>query len=70
MKAKHLSCACGCGELADECMSPGSNPLAAFTVEPPIGSSDWWPGRVREAACHDRPTRPQFAGHERERDDS
>ena len=41
MKAKHLPCPCGCGELADECMNPANrNPLGAFTIEPPIGSAD------------------------------
>ncbi len=33
MKAKHLPCSCGCGELADECMS-GGPALAAFTMTP------------------------------------
>jgi hypothetical protein len=31
-KPKHAPCACGCGEMADECMSGRSNPLAAFTL--------------------------------------
>ena len=38
---------------------------------PPRETRPEWPGfKYREAACHDRPTRPQTAGHERERDDS
>jgi hypothetical protein len=32
IKAKHQPCDCGCGELADECMTGRSNPLAAFTI--------------------------------------
>lgn len=31
---KHRACACGCGELADECMR-GSFPLAAFVITTP-----------------------------------
>lgn len=30
-KAKHQPCACGCGEMADECMT-GRRPLGAFTL--------------------------------------
>jgi hypothetical protein len=32
IKAKHQPCGCGCGELADECMTGLSRPLAAFTI--------------------------------------
>jgi len=31
---KHRDCPCGCGEMADECMS-GRNPLAAFDIDAP-----------------------------------
>lgn len=43
-RAKHQPCACGCGEMADECMSGRSNPLAAFTMTDdvtPEQRSDW-----------------------------
>lgn len=33
-RPKHQPCQCGCGELADECMS-GHNPLAAFRIDAP-----------------------------------
>lgn len=41
VRSKHQPCACGCGELADECMSGRSNPLAAFTITAPVGSLTW-----------------------------
>jgi hypothetical protein len=33
--SKHDPCACGCGALADECMTGRGAPLAAFTIEKP-----------------------------------
>jgi hypothetical protein len=36
----HPPCPGGCGELADECMTPGcGSPFGGFTIEPAIGSS-------------------------------
>jgi len=34
-KYKHRACPCGCGELADECMSQGSALNAFYVSEPP-----------------------------------
>ena len=52
-KPKHAPCACGCGEMADECMNPRGNPLGAFGIEPRIGSDARWPWTgVRVAADH------------------
>lgn len=60
----HAPCAGGCGELADECMTPGcGSPLGGMTIEPPIGSAarpttDWWQtnaehlGRTAAAGNH------------------
>lgn len=39
--SNHPPCPGGCGELADECMTPGcGRPLGGFTITPPIGSRE------------------------------
>jgi hypothetical protein len=36
--ANQRECPGGCGQLADECECPNSNPLGAFAIRRPIGS--------------------------------
>lgn len=38
-KWKHRECPCGCGEMADECMSGAAvSALGAFAIEAPVTS--------------------------------
>lgn len=57
-KWKHRACPCGCGELADECMSGRSNPLTgAFRAEllpPRPATTTALCGTERHRACQDR----------------
>jgi len=39
-KWKHRPCPCGCGEMADECMSGMGSPLAAFQIVEPVTRPD------------------------------
>jgi hypothetical protein len=51
---KHRICPCGCGELADECMRPGSG-LNAFTIGEALGTSEAWHRDQREAERDELP---------------
>lgn len=57
----HPPCPGGCGELADECMTPAcGNPLGSMRIEAPVGSDD---SARREAAIQAMIDK----GHTRER---
>lgn len=55
-KHKHRPCPCGCGELADECMGPGSV-LNAFSIGEALDAFDASHRAQREAERDEHPPR-------------